>query len=151
MKLPLPPWEPGYSRQKLKTWFIKQLELSYGLSADDLWQEVQMQNDDAFNAAIMQLGQRHSKRRQVIAAAKAKDLDELVRLGAANDPKLAMLAFRQFTRKPGRQRGDPRPRDLSDVERTAREDALEEVDRMRLIAKWSSVKNVDFRLWRAEV
>ena len=111
--------------------------------------KIQMANDDAHADAVARYVGGRVKRGRVIQAARNRDVAALERL-TANDPELTSLAFRQLaTLRPGRGRkqGEPRPTDLSQLERVVLEDALAEIDRMRHImmttwSRWKGTENI---------
>jgi hypothetical protein len=150
-----PPWafRNQRDRREFEDWLIKQLDASYEPSEDDIWREAQ--NDERYadevardlgrrlkrgkvmlasDAVARDLGRR-LKRDKVIKAAEVKNRKALRRL-TADDPALKDLALDVLThRRKQRAHGDARPRDLSAEERAFLEDALAELELIRLIMK----------------
>ena len=89
---------------------------------------IQLSLSDPKFAASVEAG---AKRRRVITAARARDTAALTRL--ADTEELRRLAFSPHRR--GREKGEPRPRDLPQLTRWCCEEALADVKRIRQIWK----------------
>jgi hypothetical protein len=85
----------------------------------------------------------HLRRGRVIEAARAKDVTTVERL--ADAPELQRLALREALRqhRPGREKGEPRPRDLPQLTKWCCEDALADVKHIRGI--WKETYPKDYR------
>jgi hypothetical protein len=124
--LPRPPWDFHLQgdEQKFKTWLNQQLDAPYETwSRSEIIGEVA---DDALQDAMVRAYVRHLQRERVLRtarqlqrgrmsrAARNRELQALQQL-TANDQELKDLALQEFAhhRERGRERGDPRPRDLA--------------------------------------
>jgi hypothetical protein len=118
-------------RESFEAWTNAQLDEMFEPSAADIRREQVLFSDSKFPNVLEQEASERLKRGRVIMAARAGDYDMLARLADTED--LRQLAFRR--RKPGRAKGEPRPRDLPQTTKWCCEEALADVDRIHQLWK----------------
>jgi hypothetical protein len=118
---------------EIPTWFEEEFgQTAANMTRDDYL----LLQDPKFAAAVEQDASTRLKRSRVIRAARAKDHEAIARL--ADTVELLRLALRLMSKRHqrGREKGEPRPGDLSQLTRRCCEEALADVKHIRRI--WES-------------
>src|SRR5262249_8712174 len=122
-------------RQRLEAWTNARLD-EYYFDLVDPHHEMELMSDEKFISDTEQHIGRMLKQGRVIGAAKRKDLPALLPL-VKDDPELLRLADHWLSRphNVGREPGEPRPGDHSDMIRWSLPDASRDVEQIRRIWK----------------
>jgi hypothetical protein len=118
-------------REHFEAWTNAQLDELFEPSAADIRREQVLFSDSKFPNVLEQEASKRLKRGRVIVAARAGDHEILAWL--ADTEELRRLAFKRHQR--GREKGERRPRDLSQLTKWCCEEALADVEHIRQIWK----------------
>ena len=122
---------PRRDSERFEAWINEQLDKLFEPTAADIAGEQDHTHSPVFHHELSA----QLKRGRVILAVRAKDRAAVERL--ADTPELSQLALREALRqhRRGREKGERRPRDLSQLTRWCCEEALADVERIRRILK----------------